>query len=63
MAVSFQDGSPLSLNRLLNGRMEVTADVGQRSGGRRNIENQELKMAQDHEGVWSMKVDLSTQLG
>nr|XP_018913243.1 PREDICTED: CD109 antigen isoform X1 [Bemisia tabaci] len=63
MAVSFQDGSPLSLNRLLNGRMEVSADVGMRSGGRRNIENQELKMSQDHEGVWAMKVDLSTQLG
>ncbi|XP_069675686.1 CD109 antigen isoform X2 [Periplaneta americana] len=63
LAVSFQDGSPLPHERLLQSRMEIRSEVTSRSGGRRSLDIQELKMSAEKEGVWEMKVDLKTQLG
>ncbi|XP_046661974.1 CD109 antigen isoform X3 [Homalodisca vitripennis] len=63
ISVSYQDGSPLEDKKLEFSRMEVTADVGMRTGGRRNIEPQVLKMSAEHDGVWELKVDLRSQLG
>ncbi|RZF41336.1 hypothetical protein LSTR_LSTR000050 [Laodelphax striatellus] len=62
LTVSSQDGSSLSPERLRNGRMELMGDVGMRTGGRRNIEMQILKMS-DQPGVWEMKFDLQLLLG
>jgi hypothetical protein len=61
--VSFQDGSPLPRERLVHSRLEIRAEVATRSGGRRNLDYQELKMSAEKLGVWEMKVDLRTQLG
>ncbi|XP_023724230.1 CD109 antigen [Cryptotermes secundus] len=63
VAVSFQDGSPLPLERLLHSRLEIRSEVATRSGGRRSLDYQELKMSTEKMGVWEMKVDLRTQLG
>jgi hypothetical protein len=41
----------------------LVADVGMRTGGRRNIEAQTLKMSAEHDGIWELKVDLRSQLG
>jgi hypothetical protein len=61
--VSFQDGSPLPRERLLRSRLEIRSEVATRSGGRRSLDYQELKMSAEKLGVWEMKVDLKTQLG
>ena len=61
--MSFQDGSALPSERLLRSRMEIRSEVITRSGGRRSLEHQELKMSAEKLGVWEMKVDLRTQLG
>jgi hypothetical protein len=61
--VSFHDGSPLPNDRLLGSRMEIRSEVVTRTGGRRNLDYQELKMSGEKLGVWEMKVDLRTQLG
>ena len=63
LAVSFHDGSPLPNERLLRSRMEIRSEVVTRTGGRRNLDYQELKMSAEKLGVWEMKVDLRTQLG
>jgi membrane-bound ClpP family serine protease len=61
--VSFHDGSPLPTERLLGSKMEIRSEVVTRTGGRRNLDYQELKMSGEKLGVWEMKVDLRTQLG
>lgn len=61
--MSFQDGSPLPRERLLRSRLEIRSEVATRSGGRRSLDYQELKMSAEKLGVWEMKVDLKTQLG
>jgi hypothetical protein len=43
--------------------MEIRSEVVTRTGGRRNLDYQELKMSAEKLGVWEMKVDLRTQLG
>jgi hypothetical protein len=43
--------------------MEIRSEVISRTGGRRSLDYQELKMSADKLGVWEMKVDLRTQLG
>jgi hypothetical protein len=43
--------------------MEIRSEVATRSGGRRSLDYQELKMSTEKDGVWEMKVDLRTQLG
>ncbi|XP_075216528.1 macroglobulin complement-related [Lycorma delicatula] len=63
LTVSFHDGSALPRQRLIGGKLEVSGDVGMRTGGRRNIETQELKMSAEHDGVWEMKFDLRSMLG
>lgn len=61
--MSFQDGSPLPRERLLHSRLEIRSEVATRTGGRRSLDYQELKMSAEKLGVWEMKVDLRTQLG
>jgi hypothetical protein len=61
--VSFHDGSPLPSERLFGSRMEIRSEVVTRTGGRRSLDFQELKMSTEKLGVWEMKVDLRTQLG
>lgn len=63
VSVSYQDESPLEQRKLQMSRMEVVADVAMRTGGRRNMDPQELKMSSEHDGIWELKVDLRTQLG
>lgn len=63
LTVSFQDQSPLNKQRLLMGRMEVSADVIMRGGGRRNLDPVMLKMSAEHDGVYELKVDLRANLG
>lgn len=43
--------------------MEISGDVGMRTGGRRSVETQYLKMSAEHDGVWEMKFDLRSLLG
>lgn len=61
--MSYHDESPLEKRKLELSRMEVVADVSMKTGGRRNLEVQPLKMSSEHDGIWEMKVDLRTQLG
>lgn len=49
--------------RVTAGRMEISGDLGTRSGGRRSLETQTLKMSVEHDGVWEMKFDLRSLLG
>ena len=63
LAVSFHDGSSLPAERLLRSKMEIRSEVITRTGGRRSLDYQELKMSAEKLGVWEMKVDLRTQLG
>lgn len=43
--------------------MEVHSFVEMRSGGRRDIAAQQLRMDDNHAGIWNMKIDLKTLLG
>ncbi|XP_063238725.1 CD109 antigen-like [Bacillus rossius redtenbacheri] len=63
IAVSYHDGSPLSLERLRRGTMVVRADVIAGAGGQRTIDIPDLLMSPDRDGVWEMRMDLKTQLG
>jgi len=49
--------------RLLLGRLDMSAEVMMKSGGRRTIDTRMLKMSTDHEGVFEMKLYLRTELG
>lgn len=49
--------------RLLLGRLDMSAEVVMKSGGRRTIDTRMLKMSTDHEGVFEMKLYLRTELG
>lgn len=49
--------------RLLLGRLDISAEVMIKSGGRRTIDTRMLKMSTDHEGVFEMKLYLRTELG
>ncbi|KAL4122063.1 hypothetical protein QTP88_014463 [Uroleucon formosanum] len=63
ITVSHHDGSPLDRYRLLLGRLDMSAEVVMKSGGRRTIDTRTLKMSTDHEGVFEMKLYLRTELG
>uniref|UniRef100_A0A1B6D127 TEP1-F n=1 Tax=Clastoptera arizonana TaxID=38151 RepID=A0A1B6D127_9HEMI len=63
IAVSHQNGSPIEKRRLQNGRMEVSADVVMRGGGRRTLESQSLRMSSENDGIWELKIDLKSSLG
>lgn len=63
ITVSHHDGSPLDRYRLLLGRLDMSAEVVMKSGGRRSIDTRMLKMSTDHEGVFEMKLYLRTELG
>lgn len=49
--------------RLLLGRLDMTAEVVMKSGGRKTIETRAVKMSTQHEGVFEMKLYLRTELG
>ncbi|XP_067001675.2 CD109 antigen [Anabrus simplex] len=63
LAVSYHDGSPLRRDRLKYSRMEIQSNVIMQGGGRRSLENQELMMSTERDGLWEMKVDLKSALG
>ncbi|KAF4531995.1 hypothetical protein B566_EDAN006540 [Ephemera danica] len=63
LAVSYHDNSPLDEERLKRSRMEISAEVILRSGGRRNLETQLVKMSTENPGIYTLKVDLKSQLG
>ncbi|XP_032681825.1 CD109 antigen [Odontomachus brunneus] len=63
LVASFHDDSPLRPTQLRDAVMEIHADVESRSGGRRTIGNQYLRSSPEHEGIWSIKMDLRKQLG
>lgn len=48
---------------MLLGRLDMSAEVMMKSGGRRTIDTRMLKMSTDHEGVFEMKLYLRTELG
>jgi len=48
---------------LLLGRLDMSAEIVMKSGGRRTIDTRALKMSTDHEGVFEMKLYLRTELG
>lgn len=63
MTVSHHDGSPLDRYRLLLGRLDMSAEVVMKSGGRKTIETKMVKMSTAHEGVFEVKMYLRTELG
>ncbi|XP_014471965.1 PREDICTED: CD109 antigen [Dinoponera quadriceps] len=58
LVASFHDDSPLRPTQLKNAVMEIHSTVNMRSGGTRNINNQKLEPSSEHEGVWSVNMDL-----
>lgn len=63
LVASFHDDSPLRTTQLRDAVMEIRADIESRSGGRRNIDTQYIRPSPEHEGMWSVKMDLRKQLG
>jgi CD109 antigen len=61
--VSYHDNSPLDLDRLKKSKMEISAEVVMKTGGRRTIETQLVKMSAENPGIYALKVDLRSQLG
>lgn len=45
------------------GRLDMSAEVVMKSGGRRSIETKMVKMSTEHEGVFELKLYLRTELG
>lgn len=43
--------------------MEISAEVILKTGGRRALETQLVKMSAEHPGIFSLKIDLRAQLG
>lgn len=60
IVVEYFDSSPLSLNVLLNGYMELSGSVESR-GGRRDFPVKMLQMS-ENPGIWEMKIDLQNDL-
>ncbi|XP_065338347.1 CD109 antigen [Cloeon dipterum] len=63
VAVSYHDNTPLDLERLKKSKMEISAEVVMRTGGRRSLETQLVKMSSEKPGIFSLKIDLRSQLG
>ncbi|XP_012257005.2 CD109 antigen isoform X2 [Athalia rosae] len=63
IVASFHDDSPLRQTQLTNARMEVRSDIEMRGGGRRSIDTQYLRPSAYSDAIWSMKIDLKSQLG
>lgn len=63
LVASFHDNSPLRPTQLRNAVMEIRAEVHSRNGERQNIDNQYLTQSSEHEGMWSVKMDLRKQFG
>lgn len=60
--MAYHDGSPLSIERLRHGVMEVSGEI--QGGGRlKNIDPTILKMSAEYSGIWEYKIDLRSQLG
>ncbi len=60
MGVSFHDGSPLSSYRLTDGIMDLSTEVVMKSSGRQTVN---LNISGPVDGIWTIKVDLRSQLG
>jgi hypothetical protein len=43
--------------------MEISAEVVLKTGGRRTIETQLVKMSAENPGIYALKIDLRSQLG
>lgn len=62
ISVGFHDGSPLDIERLRSGTMEVTTSVEMGGGGRRDVPNKLLEMSIDSPGIWVYKIDLKSEM-
>lgn len=60
MGVSFHDGSPLSRTRVSDGRVELNSEVVMKTSGRQSVN---LNMSDPQNGIWTLQVDLRSQLG
>ncbi|XP_065221551.1 CD109 antigen-like [Planococcus citri] len=60
LGVSFHDGSPLPLYRLMDSRLELAAEVIMKSSGRNSID---IPVGKPENGIWTLKIDLRSQLG
>jgi hypothetical protein len=63
VVVSYHDNSPLEIDRLKKSKMEISAEVVLKTGGRRTIETQLVKMSAENPGIYALKIDLRSQLG
>lgn len=63
LIASFHDNSPLRPTQLLNAFLEIRAEVRMRSGGNRNIDIKRPRLLPDHADIWTIKLDLRTELG
>ncbi|XP_049816717.1 CD109 antigen isoform X1 [Schistocerca nitens] len=63
ISVSFHDGSLLSRERLLSGRMSVRSKVNKQGSGGGSMDLRFLKMSAEKDGIWELKVDLKEDLG
>lgn len=62
LIAEYHDGSPLPIDPLYPGRMELSGTIDSRSGGGRNTYDvKELQMS-DKPGVWELKIDLRNDL-
>ncbi|XP_037927862.1 CD109 antigen [Teleopsis dalmanni] len=62
LVMEYHDGSPIDLELLQLGIMEVTGFVESKNGGRRDWPAQRLKMSQESPGIWEVKIDLRNDL-
>lgn len=61
IVAQFHDGSPLPVENLYMGVMEVGGSVESRSGGRRDFPSKVIRMSETL-GVWELKIDLRNDL-
>ena len=62
LVASFHDGSSLRPSQLANSLMKVRADIEMRTGGRHNLDYQDLAPSSENNAIWSTKIDLRKQL-
>ncbi|XP_055588563.1 CD109 antigen-like [Uranotaenia lowii] len=62
LIAEYHDGSPLPIDPLYPGRMEVSGTIDSRSGGGRNTFESKLLTMSEQVGVWELKIDLRNDL-
>lgn len=61
LVASFHDGSPLRAEQLRGAQLTVRTDIEMKSGGRRTLDNQFLRVSPENNAVWSMRVNCIIQ--